>query len=161
MLKLNVTKILQRNVDLAYHCIPEFDDILDWNSCITKWNIQHGELNIFSNISVFQQAGFKVAIKVAPSFYHSLISSLLVSKRKKPKLFFGNSIGWIHAGMCPSFVHEYMRSLCFPGLVSGYWAWLCSVFNGNAMQEQAMCLGYMCVRNGILVSSLQCNCLPY
>lgn len=67
----------------------------------------------------------------------------------------------MHAGMYPSFVHEYMSSLCFPGLVSGYRAWLRSVFNGNAMQGKAMCLGYMYIRNGILVSSLQCNCLPY
>lgn len=105
----------------------------------------------------FKLKGFKVAIKVPSSFYQGLIEPYESLKKIKPHLFFSNSVGRIHAGMHPSFVHEYMSSLCFPRLVSGFWAWLHSVFNGNAMQEKAMCPGYMYVRNGILVSSSQCN----
>lgn len=35
-------------------------------------------------------------------------------------------------------VHEYMSCLCFSSHISGFWAWLLRVFNGNAMQEKAM-----------------------
>lgn len=163
MLKVDATKmvftccplpqaLLQWTSDLASQCIPQFDVILAWNSCIFKWNIQNSCLNIFFKMQMFQQAG----VKVTSSFYHWLMWWTL----NKTTVFSSNNAGWTHAGMCPSFVHEYMSSLCFPGLVSGYWAWLSSGFNGNAMQEKAMCLGYMCVRNGILVSSSQRNCLP-
>lgn len=108
-------------------------------------------------LEYFLQNANVSAVKVTSLFCHRLMWWTL----NKTTLFSSNSAGWTHAGMCPSFVHEYMSSLCFPGLGSGYWAWLCTGFNGNAMQEKAMCLGYMCVRNGILVSSSQRNCLPF
>lgn len=38
--------LLQWNSDLASQCIPQFDVILAWNSCIFKWNIQNSCLNI-------------------------------------------------------------------------------------------------------------------
>lgn len=159
MLKVDATKngftccpspqaSLHWNSGLATQCIPQFDVILAWNSCIFKWNIQNSCLNIFLKMQMLQRPGVKV------TFYQCLMWWTL----NKSTLFSSNNAGCTHAGMCPSFGHEYMSSLCFPGLGSGYWAWLSSGFNGNAMQEKAMCLGYMCVRNGILVSWSQRNC---
>ena len=57
----------------------------------------------------------------------------VVLTQKKTAVFSSNSFS-----CCPSSVHEYMSCLCFSASVSGYWAWLRRVFNGNAMQEKAM-----------------------
>lgn len=57
-------------------------------------------------------------------------------------------------GVDPLFVHETHEPPLFPRTRVGLPGMACAArFNGAAVQEKAMCLEYMHLRNGILVSS--------
>lgn len=60
-------------------------------------------------------------------------------------------------GVDPLFVHETHEPPLFPRSRIGLPGMACAArFNGAAVQEKAMCLEYMHLRNGILVSSPLC-----